>query len=364
MTRKLLLGALVVVLLGLVGAEVWLRASIHAPPADWPFVWDPLLADEYRITEEIPGLAPRTAHVTTNALGLRGPDADPAAPGDVVLTLGGSVTECLLLDDGDTWPARLQARLPAGGPTVLNGGRSGQATVDYTLHALEVVPRLRPSLVLAMPGANDLQAAMEERYFPVDLDDPAQRARMKAAAYPSSRAETIELLRTGYLRWMLARPRSSRDITGFYRTMKERRGAAPKLTSIPDLALLESVYAANLRLLVEAVARTEGTELVLLTHPHLWKPRMSEAEAAATWGGYTCMNCATPRYYAAEVIAQALGRLNGITRAVCAETGTRCIDVDAGVPRTLEHFYDGAHLTAAGADRVAAVVAEALEERR
>lgn len=360
-----MLSALVVVLLALVGAELVLRSGVHTPPDDWPHVWDPLLSDTYEIREAIPGLEPRTSRVTTNALGLRGADVDPESPGDVILTLGGSVTECLLLDDRDTWPARLQAQLRDTGRrvTVLNGGRSGQATVDYTLHALEVVPRLRPTTLIAMPGANDLQAAMEERYFPVDLSDPGQRARMKAAAYPATRNDAIAELRAGHIRWMLTRPRATRDMTGFYRGMKERRAAAPKVEAIPDLALLESLYRANLELLVSAVGKTEGTELVLLTHPHLWKPEMAPEEAAATWGGYTCMNCAAPRYFAAAAIADGLSRLNGITQEVCAATGTRCVDVDGGVPRTLQHFYDGAHLTAEGAAAVADVVARALETR-
>ncbi len=358
--RSALLVGLLLILVGLFGGELWLRATVHPPASvDWPYLWPPLERHVYAVDASLPGLEPTEALVTTNALGLRGDELDLADGRPRILTLGGSVTECLLLDDGDTWPHKLQQELLKRGidAWVGNGGRSGQATVDYTLHVLELVPRLHPDLVIVMPGANDLQAAMEDRYFPVDLADAGQRQRMASSAYPPDRSERIEELQISYLAFELRRraatPRT--EIGGFYRAMKERRAAAAHLDELPDAALLLEIYRANVELLAVAA---RDTPLLLLTHPHLWKPDLSADEAAATWGGYSCMSCPAPVYYSAAVVAGTLGALNQQTLAVCARGSARCFDLDAAIDRSLDNFYDGAHLTAAGSARVAAALAD------
>lgn len=360
--RPILAGVLLAIIGLLVGGELVLRTSMYPPaePADWPFVWPPLERHLYAIDEPVPGLGVTEALVTTSTLGLRADEldlSDHSRPR--VLALGGSVTECLLLGDADAWPRQLQEELGERGLDVWvgNGGRSGQATVDYTLHMLELVPRLQPELVIVMPGANDLQAAMEERYFPVDLSDAGQRQRMAARAYPDDRAPVIEELGLSYLSFQVRRWRETprTEVGGFYRAMKERRGAAEHSASLPDADLLKEIYQANVELLVEAAG---DVPVLLLTHPHLWKPQLSPEEAAATWGGYTCMNCATPVYYSADVVAGTLAALNRRTLDVCAAGPARCFDLDAAIDRSLDNFYDGAHLTSAGASRVAAALAD------
>jgi lysophospholipase L1-like esterase len=361
--RLLLLSVLLLVLGSFVGGELWLRSSVHPPPdpADWPYLWPPLERHVYAVDEAVPGLAPGESLVTTNALGLRADELDLGDSRTRILTLGGSVTECLMLSDADAWPRRLQDALAARGHDVWvgNGGRSGQATVDYTLHVLELLPKLKPDLVIVLPGANDLQAAMEDRYFPVDLNDPAQRARMAAAAYPSDRIERIELLQTSYLSYELQRragaPRT--EIGGFYRAMKQRRAEAQHQGVLPDADLLQEIYAANVAVLAEAAG---DTPLLLMTHPHLWKPDLSPDEAAATWGGYTCLSCPKPAYYSAEVVAGTLGALNRETLAACKGGPAHCFDLDSVIARSLTNFYDGAHLTAAGAEQVATALADHL----
>ncbi len=365
-TRPVLLTILVLLLVGLIGGEVVLRASIHPPPdaAEWPFVWPPLDRHVYAIDAPVPGLGVTEALVTTSSLGLRADEIDLSNHDRPrVLTLGGSVTECLLLDDADTWPRQLQDELSDRGidAWVGNGGRSGQATVDYTLHVLALAPRLQPDLIVVMPGANDLQAAMEERYFPVDLSDPSQRQRMADRAYPGDRPARIEELGLSFLAFELRRRRQAprTEVGGFYRAMKERRGAAEHRDVLPDAALLEEIYRANVELLVEAAG---DVPVLLLTHPHLWKPDLAPDEAAATWGGYTCLSCPDPAYYSADVVAGTLGALNRQTLDVCATGPARCFDLDAAIDRSLQHFYDGAHLTQAGAARVAEALADHILE--
>ena len=51
---------------------------------------------------------------------------------------------------------------------------------------------------------------------------------------------------------------------------------------------------------------------------------------------------------------------NARIREVAEERGVRFVDLDAAVPKDLEHFYDDCHYTAQGNQRVAAALSEAL----
>tara|TARA_Y100001968_G_scaffold268098_1_gene258312 strand:+ start:554 stop:1705 length:1152 start_codon:yes stop_codon:yes gene_type:complete len=349
--------------------ERQLRAQIH-PPSDaatWPFLWEPLKEYVYESGPDLVGLEPGVRHFRSSSLGLRGPELDPSTDPIRILTLGGSVTECALLADGSTWPDRLQQMLSEALPQdpiwVGNGGKSGHAVLDYEVHARTLVPALRPDIVVVMPGGNDLQAHAEDRYFPADLSDQSVLKRYQSLLYQPQGANSIAQLQLGY-RQFLKRVRQSRhviNIGSFYKRMRQTRTAAVKLPELPDFDLLSKLYASNLERLLQALRAAGVGEVVLATHPFLWSEQLSAEQQASLWAGYSCMNCATPRYYSAAALASGLRRLNELTLAACAaHQDVICADVEPAVPKTLANFYDDAHLQPAGAVRVAKVVAEAL----
>ena len=145
--------------------------------------------------------------------------------------------------------------------------------------------------------------------------------------------------------------------------MKARRHASPKLDEIEDLDLAASVYENNLETLAAAVERMPGTRLVLLTHPAIWKGQTTDAEERTLWAGYTCMDCAKPRYYSTAALRDGLALFNRTLLDVCTRHGLACLDLEARIDKTLDHFHDDAHLTATGAGKVAAEVADFLLER-
>jgi hypothetical protein len=94
-----------------------------------------------------------------DAMGFRGPGIDPARIS--ILTIGGSTTNQLYLPDEATWQAVLERSLRQTGhhPAVANAGVDGQSTVGM-IADLELwfpnVPHLKPRLVLAYVGINDV----------------------------------------------------------------------------------------------------------------------------------------------------------------------------------------------------------------
>ncbi|MBM4147879.1 MAG: hypothetical protein FJ224_02380 [Lentisphaerae bacterium] len=94
--------------------------------------------------------------IRANSLGLRGPDYEAPKPaGRVrVAALGDSVSAGSLLDNPDTYPARLQELLP--GVEVINAGRHGMSVDGEFTVLRDVVAPLQPDIVVLMFCANDL----------------------------------------------------------------------------------------------------------------------------------------------------------------------------------------------------------------
>jgi hypothetical protein len=182
--------------LAAVAGEVLVRGLVGAP---WPERM-PILrvqANAARGWEMVPGEAHYTYdhRVAVNALGLRGPELAPRAPGEVrVLALGDSLVYGQGVGDDDTLPARLAAELvardPAGRPwTVVNAGHRAYATHQELALLEELGERVDPDVVVLFWYWNDLEERDVARTFadlsasgPIafDLGVPAEGAALRA----------------------------------------------------------------------------------------------------------------------------------------------------------------------------------------
>ena len=110
------------------------------------------------ILAKAPDHVPAQVSWRANSLGLRGPELPTDTSIIRILCVGGSTTECTLLNDGDTWPDVLAAELQRTGHRVWvgNAGRDGLSTFGQ----LELLPgllaRVRPHYVLLLNGPNDM----------------------------------------------------------------------------------------------------------------------------------------------------------------------------------------------------------------
>jgi hypothetical protein len=72
------------------------------------------------------------------------------------------------------------------------------------------------------------------------------------------------------------------------------------------------------------------------------------------------MDCERAEYYSPATLARALDAFNRELLSVCAASGVSCHDLASSLPRTLNTFYDDAHLREEGARLVAHTVGEAI----
>jgi lysophospholipase L1-like esterase len=293
------------------------------------------------------------AHVihTKNSLGFRGPEP-PADFADrlTLVAAGGSTTECFYLSDGRTWPERLGARLQPEFRRVWvdNAGLDGHSTFGHLLLTRQALVRLHPKVTLYLIGLNDMFAD-EPRGF----DRMAQNQWAAIADHSEVAATLLNLYRWG-------------------RTQRfEDLGAMPKPVALrdrpihpvpPDVA--ERLWKEQDRRLdafrdrleqLVALNRENGIEPVLITQPTLL-------------GGVDARSGIDTRPMEVELWEKLDGalawrlleRYNDVTRQVGRQRGVLTVDLARALPKDSTFFYDFFHFTNEGADRVAAIVHDAL----
>lgn len=380
--RTLAIGALALlaaVAIPLLLVELALRVAMPAPTL--AFIQSP-----NRDTEEdsgdgvLPGLSGK-ARFRTNSLGLRADE--PSQERDLrVVTLGGSATECLLLDQEEAWPSLLQEAL---GPRVWvgNGGRSGHGTREHVLQAREIVktvPDLR--MVVVVPGVNDLlrrlgeddrfdaaftgregwERAVVARAFAV-FPPPAdatwwQRTQLwqRGATVGRTLSALAEARRRGTM---------GRGADAVLQWRAARAKAARLRDELPDLEPALAEYRANLGRIADAV-REAGAEPVLVTPPAIWRADLPPDLGALLWmGGVGDFQRAEggADFYTPGALATGLARYAETLLGVCAERGLACVDLARDFPADTSAFYDDVHFNEAGARLVAERLAAELGAR-
>jgi lysophospholipase L1-like esterase len=356
------------------------------------YVWSPGLTRNLRTDPvQVPG-PPRNARFTVNTQGIRGPEL--GANEHRILAIGGSTTECLYIDDAETWPARVQRALPrtADGRAVWIGnvGKSGRYSRDHVLqlkHLSAELPRIDTALVLV--GINDVTVALREgdHYaMPAPITEPeAERQQMHRAfaITPGALGEaaTDELGPEHMRAWqrtalfqLVRRVGSAvksrvsargllQDDQGqmAVRWREHRRHASAILTEGPDLSAPLAEYRRNLSALAD-LAAARGIRLVLMTQPTLWRADLSPGDQALLWmGGLGDFQSeAGKAYYAVPVLAETMRRYNEVVLEVCHERRLPCLDLATRIPKETTMFIDDVHFTDAGLRAVAAEVARHL----
>lgn len=303
---------------------------------------------------------------TVNSIRVRGPELPPRPDAYRILCIGGSTTECLYLDDSETWPQLVMDRLnrePGRPVWVGNAGVSGPSTVYHLkfLQESDLVPQT--DCVVLLAGVNDLV-----RYLRTDskLGDDTQLDVWAIAAERFERtrplwrrSRLLDLARQEY-QVRSVEPITIEDRAGI--NMEERRRQCrqtPLCDRLPDLGPGLQRYRQRLRAVVET-CRARGVRLVFLTQPILWDKGLSEDALALLWiDRFTSQAAET---YAPEKLREAMDRYNEVLREVCHELDVECIDL-ASMNGQEPFFYDDAHFTEAGAREVARLVADGLRKR-
>jgi len=355
-------------LLALVCAELGLRALEPRPPRHLPWPARLELVFEPR-ADIMPGIA-GPSRFATNALGLRG-DELPNEPSQRILALGGSTTECLYLDQEESWPQRLGRELAALGPPtwVGNAGRSGHTLREHRVMLEQLLAELPPiDLVLVLPGVNDLCRYLQREggADPQALEREGARAALLERAFsvlprgalvargPQERLALWQFARGIERRRELRADAQDKDGRVYVRWRANRAASSELRGELPELEPALAEYEHHLRALIE-LARARGTRIAFATQPCLWRADLEPQLEALLWMGGVgdYQQRAGAPYYTARALARGLDAFNDRLRAVCAELGAECLELDRALERSGANYYDDVHFNERGAERVA-----------
>lgn len=290
--------------------------------------------------------------LSINELGVRGDPLPPRSEAYRILCVGGSTTECLYLDDEETWPHLLQDRLTEawGRPVwVGNAGISGYATTEH-LPFLERFGALSEmDCVVVMAGFND---------FALMTFAERPRVRRPWETPVWARSDLFKLVRRGLQPPAPGAP--FQDPAGrWIEERREVRRAAPQRSTLPELGPSLHTFERHLD---ELVALCEGSHVrtVLANQAVLWRGELPPTAEARLWIGWTRDRDA---FYTAGALRGGLDAFNAAVGAVAARRGVALVDISS-VSGDLDAFYDDCHFTELGARRVAELVASQLPPPR
>ena len=329
-------------LIGLWIAEVGQRwtpgwAPFHGRPPGTVYRFEP----DYIVLPGVQGMA----HSSMNPWGMRGTAPPDRSAAYRVVCLGGSSTECLFLDDSETWPAQLQARWkrPEGASWV---GSVAVSDFDsgHHLRWLEQSP-LVPEVdcVVVLVGAGDLVRGL----LGIDSGWPAPPRLLRLGTMDL--CKQVWNVRMGH--GLLVDPEGRL-------LLHNRRDRA--IESPPGGWQLDKLLADYRQRLSKlcAAARRRQVRLICVTEPVLWDDFLGDEACQRFWLARTEP---TPRSW--EVLRpgklrEAIDRYNLALLEVCRREQIEVVDAASALSGIEAYFYDDYHLNEQGCAVLGNLLAE------
>lgn len=355
--------------------ELLLRMAHFVPPDDRHYVWAPNYEASFQPIPEVLVGIHGESRVKANSQGIRGDELGPDA-GLRILAIGGSTTECLYLDQSETWPARLQEdlaqTLPGHRVWVGNAGRSGLNTREHIFqlrHLLVELPDL--DAVVFLIGINDLGLKLRQdtEHDPHELDRPgADREYMNRAFALHPDRDVAWYKRTAIyhiarrIKWRLDDSQTDAvDTEGrLYQTWRQQRIQATNIrTELPDLTDALDEYQRNVNELID-IGESHGVRLIFLTQPTTWKAGLAKDIEALMTGG---RGRSEDEFYAVDALAKGIELYNQKLIEVCKARGVEYFDIASLLPKDASIFFDDSHYNESGAEKFASVLADYLQRQ-
>ncbi|MBX9791824.1 MAG: SGNH/GDSL hydrolase family protein [Pirellulales bacterium] len=336
-TVAFLIGVLVIeILLGSSG----ICAAFHLRPPHSVFEFRP----DTRAYVQVSAVA-RNTH---NAQGLRAPEMPPLAEARRVICLGGSTTECLFLDNADSWTGRLMSRLNGAGRGrywVGSAGRSGYASGHHLRFVADSPLVEHTAAVVILVGVEDLMRHLMQ----FDAGDVPPPRVLRTCT-----SQLIANVWNARLAHGLAV-----DSTGSAYAHKRHGLVFPAWPTFPTYEQAVSAYRQRLRELI-AVARRRRLNLVFVTQPVLWQNELSGQALSRLAIARSFPKPPTWKYLTPENLRRAIDQFNVALTEVALQEGISYVDAAAVLSGRATCFYDDYHFTREGALELAELVADKL----
>lgn len=334
---------------------------------EYSYVWPPNFGYVFNPNPIIFNGISGESHFTINDFGYRGEKIKNHKDEYRILVIGGSTSECLYLDDKETWPYLLMNEL---GETVdgkkvitMNIGKSGHGLRNNIL-ALKYLPNYyEPDLIIILAGANDALFKLNRKnawqpFNETEYDKTESYTFSVTPKYSWKSTIIHKIYQKAQLKLENIQPQDGIGDTLVGNRLK-RQNAENWITEVPDLTLAIKDYENNLKRIIELSNEMNST-LIFMTQPYLYKENMTDEEDASLWMTYDFGNI----YYPTETMIYSMDGFNKRTLEVCKKNkDIFCIDLEKKVPKTLNYMYDDMHFNENGAKLVAKEISLFIKEK-
>jgi hypothetical protein len=286
------------------------------------------------------------SHVTysRDEYGLRGTFPDPS---DIdMLTVGGSTTDQRYIDDEVTWQNVMQDEFHRNGKSVFvaNAGVDGQSTYGHIKNLdwwFPNIPNLKPKFILYYVGLNDFYKEGNYSF------DALVNSENSLKQYLRERSAIYYLFRT--LKGIYLARYVNKVAHGAIDLKSEALTESPLLQDYENLMnrRLEA-YASRLRILINKTKSFNAIPVLITQPSRLYKI------VNGTVVGLSKVSRYDGEEYNGVDFYYMMSLLNVVTMKTCARYGGICIDLGNEIVTKLEDedFYDAAHMTPSGTEKV------------
>jgi lysophospholipase L1-like esterase len=347
------------------------------------YIWPPHLQRIFNPSPAImPGIKGESRFII-NSMGIRGDEISPRHTYRI-LAVGGSTTECLYLDQAETWTQLLQQKLNENTRTgrvwVGNAGKGGLNTREHILQLRYLFSKFSDlDAVIVLAGINDLNLRLkqDEGYDPHFLERPEFDEQLIPRVFSVVPIEKDPAFYKRTALWDAARS-LRRSMFGPAQNVQDdsgksmikwralRKNAKVIRHALPDLASALKEYARNLNLMID-LSRNKSVRLIFLTQPVMWKPGLPQELQDLMWSGGVgnFREAIESEFYSVEALAAGMQMYNEKLKEVCRSREVECFDLASRLPAPQDTtvFYDHCHFNENGAKEVANAVAHYMLER-
>jgi len=278
--------------------------------------------------------------VKKNSLGFRGPEFDNSKY--KIVAIGGSTTECLLINEVNTWP-HLLAGMLGKEYWVNNAGMDGHSTFGHILLMKRFIVPLKPDMVLFLVGCNEVGRDDLNRF---DSSMHAHSTFEKLAEY-SKLANLVLNLKRQHKASQLNLEHGKHFTLSDNIPLSLAPQYMDSVLSIESKRL--SSYYKRLGLLI-ALSKSAGIKPVFITQPILLG-KGRDSTTGVNLETYRIKDNLNGLLYWRE-----LELYNDVTRKICADSNICVIDLAGLMPKSSNYFYDFMHYDNKGCEEVANII--------
>ena len=295
--------------------------------------------------------------------GFIAPSRIHQVPDAEIVFLGGSTTESMFVSEDKRFPylaGRLLEARTGIRVNSFNGGKSGNNTMHSIFALTAKVLPMRPDIVVLMHNANDQgMLARFGRYWPKEVEawDDFRLHLLQPKNDPEAALRSVRELTVPHTYRAFRRLLSNAAGLGMIgRAYAGTTGASPADKSPADLT--GDTFRRALTQFVETAAIWD-IRPVLMTQA--LETRDTRRPVRDDGGDYLAPERLARGGFTAASFKSSQEFFNAVIRRVAASTGSTLIDLAAAHPWSRNELYDGLHFNDDGSERVAEIVADALQ---